>query len=193
MMAHAELAKTEGANRVFAAFDYVERFASHRTAVLDARGEACRSWLVPDAQTGPARQFANFSLGEPCLKKRRGNAVLFCSLLPGTKVALVVNVHAVGNDVEAASYAQFFHHGEKLVFTLKAALAVIAGIFGAVEFGGGDDFERNRLLVGKGDGIVQVRASEAGRVGNHREHVCAQSAVRGPGEIGGVDATGISD
>src|SRR5579864_8929188 len=189
MMAHAELAKTEGANRVFAAFDYVERFASHRTAVLDAGREACRSWLVPYAQPGLARQFANFSLGEPRLKQRSGNTVLFCSLLSGTEVSLVVNVHAVGNYVEAASYAQFLHHGEKLVFTLKAALAVIAGIFGAVEFGGGNDFERNRLLVGKGDGIVQVRASEAGRIGDYRQHVCAQCAMSDPSEIGGVDAT----
>ena len=163
------------------------------TAVLDARGEAGGSRLVPDAQASLAREFANFLLREPGLEQRGGNVVLLCGLLAGAEVALIVKVHAVSDGVEAACGAEFFHHRKKLVFALKAALAIVARIFGAVEFGGGDDFDRNALLVGKGNGIVQLSASQAGRVGDHRQHVCAKSAVGGPGEIRGIHAAGIGD
>ena len=51
---------------------------------------------------------------------------------------MIVEIHAVSNGVEATRGAKFLHHRKKFVFTLKAALAVVARIFGAVEFGGGD-------------------------------------------------------
>ena len=80
--------------------------------------------------------------------------VLPGSLLPGAEVALIVEVHAVSDGVETACGTEFLHHTKKFVFTLKAALAVVAGIFGALELGGGDDFERNSLLVGESNGIA---------------------------------------
>ncbi len=88
--------------------------------------------------------------------------VQFRGLLPWAEVALVVEVHAVGDGVEAARGAQFLHHVKQFVFALKTALPVVARIFRAVEFRGRDDFQRNALLVGKGDGIGELRASQAG-------------------------------
>ena len=104
-------------------------------------------------------------------------------LLPRAEVALIVPVHAVGNRVESARGAQLFHDIEKFVFALKATLPVIACILRAVEFGGGDHFDRNPLLVREGDGVGQVSPSQAGRVGDYRQHVTSKSAVRGPGQI----------
>ena len=193
VMAHAELAETEGANRVFTALDHVERLARHGTAVFDARGEAGGCRLVPDAQAGLACQFADVLLGESGFQQRRGNMMLFGGLLAGAEVALIVQVHTVGDRVEPARGAKVFHDCEEFVFAVKAALAVIAGIFGTIEFRSGDDFERNSLLVGEGDGVGQVRAGQAGGIGDHRQHVVAESAMSGPGEIGGIDTAGIGD
>ena len=76
---------------------------------------------------------------------------------------------------------------------MKAAGAVVAHVFGPVEFGSGDDFERNRLLAGKSDSIVEVSASQAGRIRDHGQHVSAQNLVSSPGEESRIHAPGVRD
>src|SRR6266581_995976 len=68
MMPHPELPETESANRIFAAFDYFQRLARHRTSVLDTRRKAGRGRLVPDAQTSLPRQIADFVFREAGLQ-----------------------------------------------------------------------------------------------------------------------------
>ncbi len=114
-------------------------------------------------------------------------------LLAGAEVALIILVHAVGDGVESAGGAEIFHDGEELVFAMEAALAVIAGIFGAVEFCGRDDFEGNPMFVGEGDGVGEMGAGQAGGVGDYCEHIGAEFAVRGPGEVSGVYSSGVGD
>ena len=109
-------------------------------------------------------------------------------LLPRSKVALIVEVHTVGDSVETASGPESFHDREEFVFALKAALAVIAGILGTIKLRSGDDLDGNVLFVGEGQGVGKMRAGKAGRVGDHRQHVVSESAVRGQGKIRGVDA-----
>ena len=128
-----------------------------------------------------ARQFANLLLRQSSLQERSGDMVLLCGLLPGAEVALIVEVHPVRNGVEAPRFAQFLHHDKQLIFTLKAALSVVARIFRTVEFGRRDDFYGNVLFLGKSDGIVQVSSCQAGRVGNHRQHTSSKRAVSCPG------------
>ncbi len=76
---------------------------------------------------------------------------------------------------------------------MKAAGSVIAGVFGPVEFVGDDDFERDSLFAGEGDGVRQLGASQAGRIGDDGQHVVAQDLMRGPGEKSRVHAAGIGD
>ena len=64
---------------------------------------------------------------------------------------------------------------------------------GTVEFGGHDDFERDSLFAGEGDGIRQLGAGQAGRVGDDGQHVAAQRLMRSPGQKGGVHAAGVGD
>ena len=40
---------------------------------------------------------------------------------------------------------------------------------------------------------LKLGAGQAGRVGDHRQHVSTQNAVSGPREISGIDAAGIGD
>ena len=122
-----------------------------------------------------------------------GNVMLRGGLLAGAEVALVVLVHTVSDSVESAGGAEIFHHGEEFIFAMEAALAVVAGIFRAVEFRCRDDFEGYPVLVGEGDGVGEMSASKAGRVGDYSEHIGAEFAVRGPSEIGGVYAARVGD
>ena len=64
------------------------------------------------------------------------------------------HVHAVSDFVEASIGAKLFHHCEQFVLSLKAALPVVPRIFGTVEFGGGEHFDRNPLLVGESNRIA---------------------------------------
>ena len=54
---------------------------------------------------------------------------------------------------------------------MKAAGRIVAGVFGTIQFGGGDDFERNAVLSGKGDGVGKLGAGQARRVGDDGQHV----------------------
>src|SRR5579864_7695917 len=76
---------------------------------------------------------------------------------------------------------------------MEAARGVVAGVFGAIEFGGGNDFEGNVLLVSEGDRVGELGAREAGRVGDHGKHVRAERLMSGPGEVGGIDSAGVGD
>src|SRR5438552_3379920 len=48
--------------------------------------------------------------------------------LAGTKIALVVEIHAIGDGIEAVLAAVALHDGEELIFAVEAALCVVAGI-----------------------------------------------------------------
>jgi len=139
------------------------------------------------------RESADVLLGQGGVEQRGGDVVLTSSLLARTEVALVVEVHAVRDRIEAAGVAKGFHDGEEFVLAMEAARGVVAGVFGAIEFGGWDDFEGNVLLMGEGDRVGELSAREAGRVGDHGEHVRAERLMSGPGEVGGIDSAGIGD
>src|SRR4029077_20839220 len=121
-----------------------------------------------------------------CFQQRSGDLMLLGGLLPRAEVTLIVPVHAVGNRIESARSAQPFHDIEEFVFALKATLPVIACILWAVEFRGGDYFDRDPLFFGEGDSVAQVGAGEAARADDHSHHVSAKSAVRSPGQIRGI-------
>src|ERR1700684_2410761 len=108
MMADTELAETQIAEGVFAPFYNRESFARNRAAVLDAGGKAGGCGLVPDAQASGAGESADFVFGERGIEERRNHVMIGRSFLAGTEVALVVQIHAVRDGVEAASVAQIF-------------------------------------------------------------------------------------
>src|ERR1700722_15306590 len=97
--------------------------------------------------------------------------VLLRRLLSGTEVALVVLIDAVSNRVETTRGAEFLHHIEEFVFAVEATLAVVAGILGTVEFRSRDDLDGDSLLAGESDGVTELGAGQAGRVGDNPEHL----------------------
>jgi len=136
-------------------------------------------------------ELANLLLGEACVQERRRHMVLAGGLLSGAEVALVIKVDAVGDGSKAALGAQRLHHSKKLIFAMKAALAVVANVVGVVEFGGDDDFDRYGLFSSEGESIGELRSGQAGRIGDHCEHFLSEFAMGNPGQIGRIDATRV--
>src|SRR5579864_9168259 len=111
-------------------------------------------------------------------------------LLTRTEVALVIHIDPVGNGVELVRAAKIFHNGEQFVLAVEAASSIVAGIFGAIEFGGGNDLQRDALFSGKVHRVIQLSASETGRVCNDRENVPPQDLMDSPSQEAGINPPG---
>jgi len=138
-------------------------------------------------------QIADVLLGQTGIQQRRMHTAIRGRRLSRPEIALIVQVHAIGDAVEPAGAAKLFHHVKKLVLAVKTPRPVIADIFRPVHFRGVDDFQRNRALPGEREGVSQLSAGQAWRIGDHRKHVVAQSLMRSPGEKRRIDAAGIGN
>jgi hypothetical protein len=116
-----------------------------------------------------------------------------CCLLARPEVSLVVNVHAIGDRIEAALGAQLLHDAEQFIFALKTTLAIIPHVVRAVQLGRLDDLDRESLLVGEGNRIREMRACEAGGIRNYGQHVFSQGTMRRPSQVRGVNPARVSD
>src|SRR5579872_2874840 len=193
MMTNPELPEPERSKRIFALFDNAESCARDRTTILDAGGQASRSWLVPDSQAGFAGKIANVLFGETGIAQRSHYLVLLGRDLTWAEVALIVEIETIGDGIEILLVAKTLHNSEEFVFAVKAASSVVTGIFRSIEFGCGNDFEWNVMFAGERDCVGEASASQAGRVGDHGKHVRASHLVGRPREERGIDAAGIGN
>src|SRR5262249_61853917 len=76
---------------------------------------------------------------------------------------------------------------------MKAARGVVADVVGPVEFVGQEDFERNIVLLGEGNSLVEMRSRQTGRIGDHREHVSTKYPMRGPGKNSRVHSSRLAN
>src|SRR5205807_1766773 len=83
-----EPAEAQDPQSVLAAFHDAERFARHRTAILNARRKACRGGFVPDLESRLMSESTDLMLREPCFEQGRGYVVLAGGLLSRAEVAL---------------------------------------------------------------------------------------------------------
>src|ERR1700722_6512497 len=192
-MAYPTLKETQGSQSVFSLFDHTQRFTRDGTAVFDAGGKAGGSGLVPDSQPSFAGQIANVLLSQAGRQKRSRDVMLSGGCLSGPEISLIVEVDAVDDRVEPTRGAEILHHREKFIFAVEAALAVIASILGTIQFGSRDYLKRNLFFVRESYSVCQLRARKAGRIGDDRQHIFAQNLMCGPGQVGGIDAAGVSD
>ena len=119
--------------------------------------------------------------------------MLLGRLLAGTKIALVVEIHAIGDGIEAVLAAVALHDGEELVFAVEAALCVIAGIIWIFQLLRLDDLAGNVLFLREKQGVFKLSSRQRGRIGDERQHVLAQRLMRGIRQISGVHASGVGD
>src|ERR1700722_1761168 len=132
------------------------------------------------------RQFSNLQFGQPGVEQRSRDEMIAGRDLPGPEVALIIHIDAVRDGREPMFRAKRFHHREQLVLAMETARAVVAYVFGAIKFGGGNDFERNAVFAGELNRIVEMSASQARRIRDYRQHVGAEHLVSSPGEKCGV-------
>src|SRR6266436_3642483 len=118
--------------------------------------------------------------------------MLSCRYLARAKISLIINIYAVCDRVEVVRQPKTLHHGEKLIFAMKTARSIVADVFRAIEFGGGDDFQRDSLFPGKSNGVRQLASCQAGRIGDNRQHIVTQNLMGSPGEECGIHSAGVS-
>jgi hypothetical protein len=193
MVTHAELPEAQFAKPVFALLDAAEGFAGHGTAIGDAGRKAGRCRFVPHLQAGAAGQLADVLLGQSGFGEGSEHPVLPGGRLAGPKIALVIDIHAVGKMPETEPLPFTLHHGEEFVFAMKAAKRVVLRVIGIVEFGRWENFQRDAMVPGETHGIGQMTAGERGRIRDDGPHVRAKSMARAPGQIGRIDSAGIGD
>src|SRR5437899_5367813 len=102
-------------------FNHAECLTCNFASVLDPGREAGGSGLIPYTKAGGAREFTDFLLGESGIAERGGHPVLFSGPLTRTEVALVIEVHAICDGVEAPASSEFFHDREQLVLAMKTS------------------------------------------------------------------------
>ncbi len=192
MMPHPKLPKAHREQYFFASLDRLQRLARDRQSVSNPRRKAGRGRLVPNAKARMTRQRANIFLRKPNLSQRSEHAMVRRRLLPRTKIAPIIQIHAVSNVVEMQRSADALHHLEKLVFAMKTARAIILRIVRIFKFVRVDHLQRNPLLLGKLHRIAQMRARQARRIGDHRKHLIAQHLMCSISKKGRIDSARVS-
>src|SRR5436309_13668114 len=99
------------------------------------------------------------------------------SSLPRPKISLIVDIYTVGNSSKPVLPAIVFHELEELVFAMETALGIIFPVVSILKLAGVYDRQSNSLLFRKGNGVGQLGACQAGRIGDHRAHLPFQNFV----------------
>src|SRR5208337_832878 len=177
VMPNAKLAEAHPAQCLFALFDDLQRLRRYGTPVFNARRQTRGRGLVPDAQSRESRELTNVVLSESSVEQRRSDAMLSRSLLAGPEIALVVGINAVSDHVEAALRAEPLHYREQLVLAIEAARGVVLAVLCALHLSSLNNGERDSLLFGERRRVLHLRARQAGRVGENRQHIIAALTI----------------
>ena len=75
-------------------------------------------------------QIANFLFAQLRVNQRSGDVVIGRCDLAGAKVALIVEIDAIGDCSKPVCLRKLVHHREEFVFTVKTAGGIVANVFG---------------------------------------------------------------
>lgn len=117
----------------------------------------------------------------------------FCGALAGAVIAEVVDVDAVDDVIEAAIGSDIVHDAEEFILAVEAAVGVVRDVSGVFEFAGRDHLVEDAVSDGEIDGIALMGIGDGGGIGRDGDGIVAEGFFSGPGEIGRIGATGISD
>ncbi len=106
------------------------------------------------------------------------------SPLSGTKVAAIVRVHPVCDVSETQRGSFPFHDAEKFDLAMKTARRIVTHVLRPRHFLRRNNFEWNLHLLHKTDGAFQFLARQAGRIGEHGQHLRSQNSVSSPCQEG---------
>ena len=76
---------------------------------------------------------------------------------------------------------------------MEAARGIVARVFRAIEFGGGNDFQRDVMFLRKSNCVREMSARQAGGISNDGKHVVAKKLVGRPSQERGINTPGIGD
>jgi hypothetical protein len=193
VMAHTKFAEAELAQTLFAALDLAEHFPVHGAAIFDARAQAWCRGTVPECVSGHPGECADLLFRQARISKRSQDMVFLRCPLPGTEIAPVIGVHAVGDRGESEFGAQRLHALKQLGLTVEAAIGIISPVFRFIEFAGFDHAQRHNERLGESACLFHIPAGKTGRIRQYGEHAVAENAVRGGGKKGGIDPPRIGN
>src|SRR6266571_9172042 len=172
VVAHPELAESEGADELLGRVHLPELLRGDRVAVLEARREARERGFVPGRQPERLRQLADLRLPELRLDHRRADAHLACGPHSRPVIAEVVHVGAVDQRGTPLAQGDGPEPREELLLAEEAALRGIGRVRRVGELLGPDDHmpqpeqlaEPLRLRQLTGRVRLRVRGDEHGAV-----------------------------
>src|SRR4051794_37865099 len=116
--------------------------------------------------------------------------MLFGRVLAGTVIAEIVLIHAIHDVLVAALAAHLLGAGGAILLAVETAIGIVGDVIGIVEFARLNVLVRDAELFNESLGVTFVRLGDGGGVRGDGESIRAHGAMGGPGEIGGVRASG---
>src|SRR5437867_9163249 len=112
--------------------------------------------------------------------------------LARAKISLIIYIYAVRNRAKVVRQTEILHHGEQFIFAMKTARSIVADVSRTIKFRGDDYLKRDSPFAGESDGVRQMAARKAGRIGDHRQHIVTQNLIGSPSQECGIDSAGVS-
>ena len=119
--------------------------------------------------------------------------MLFGGVLAGAIVAQIVDIHAIGDVLDAAFARHHFQARKQLVLAMEAAVGIVLDVVGIIELARRDIFVTEAPLASERLGILLVRFGNGCRIRGDGQCVFAEDAVRGPSQIRRIGAARICD
>ena len=184
----AESMATDGFLRLF---DGGEAVGGDGQAGGESGRKAGGGRLLGNFQPGFFGESADIGLGEAGITERGGHGKFPGGGATGSDFAGVVKVFPVGEDGDPAELGQLLHPQEKFRPAEVAAVGRIGGIGGVVQFQGFENFDRQAMFPGEGQGGRMFRAGETGGVAEDAGDLGSEDLMSDPKQEGGVDPARI--
>jgi hypothetical protein len=187
-MAHTDDPEAVTTNGLFGFFDSGEAIEGNGETGGEAGGQAGRGGFFGDLEPGLFGEGADLGLGQAGITEGCGHRELSGSGAAGSDFTGVVKVLPVGENRNVADPGEFLHPLEKLRPAEVTTVGWVGGVGGVVQFQGFQNFDRQSMFPGKGQGGGVFRAGKAGGVAEDAGDLGPKNAVGDPKEEGGVNS-----
>jgi hypothetical protein len=187
-MAHTDDPEAVTTNGLFGFFDSGEAIEGNGETGGEAGGQAGRGGFFGDLEPGLFGEGADLGLGQAGITEGCGHRELSGSGAAGANFPRVVEIFPVGEDGDPAELSEFLHPLEKFRAAEVTAIGRVGGVRGVIELEGFENFDREFVLLGKGESGGVFRAGKAGGVAEDAGDLGPKDAVGDPKEKGGVNS-----
>jgi len=190
---HADDAESVLANGLFGLFDGGESLGGDGEARGESGGQARGGRLFGNFQPGLPGEGTDIGLGEAGLPKRGGHGEFSGSGAARTDFPGVIKIFSIGENGDTPQAGELLHPLEKFRAAEVAAIRQVGGVGGVVQLQGFENFNRQGMFLGEGEGGGMFRAGETGGVAEDAGDPRTVDLVGRIEKKGGVDPTRVGD